>query len=80
VAARASFGRDRPDLYAHSLRFGVAVRLDRPYRYRVTEVADDGTSTVTPWREKTSWAELLDVTTPAEAAPRATADDSGGQP
>jgi hypothetical protein len=78
VAAQARFGRDHPDLYARSVRFGVAVRFDRPYRYRVTEVAEDGTSTVTPWRERASWAELLDVTTPADSAPRA-ADDPGGE-
>ena len=48
MVARARFGRDQPDLYARSVRFGVAVRLDRPYRYRVTEIADDGTSTRQP--------------------------------
>jgi hypothetical protein len=68
VTATARFGRDQPDLYARSVRFGVAVRLDRPYRYRVTEVRDDGTSAVIPWRERASWAELLDVTTPAGPA------------
>jgi hypothetical protein len=68
VTATARFGRDHPDLHTRSLRFGVAVRLDRPYRYRVTEVRDDGTSAVTPWRERASWAELLDVTTPAVPA------------
>jgi hypothetical protein len=67
VTARARFGRDQPDLYARSVRFGVAVRLDRPYRYRVTEVRDDGGSTVSPWLPRASWAELLDVTTPREA-------------
>jgi hypothetical protein len=78
VTARARFGRDQPDLYARSVRFGVAVRLDRPYRYRVTEVKDDGTSTVTPWRARQSWAELLDVTTPAGPDDRAS-DESGGE-
>lgn len=62
VVAGARFGRDQPDLYARGLRFGVAVHLDRPYRYRVTEVTDDGRSTVTPWRQRASWADLLDVT------------------
>jgi hypothetical protein len=79
VTARARFGRDQPDLYARSVRFGVAVRLDRPYRYRVTEVEEDGTSTVMPWRSRQSWAELLDVTTPADAGPRPSADEPGGE-
>lgn len=59
----ATFSRAQPDLYARSVRFPVAVRLDRPYRFRVVEVSEDGTSKSTPWRERTSWAELLDVTT-----------------
>lgn len=63
VVAGARFGRDQPDLFARSIRFGVGVRLDRPYRYRVKEIADDGTSTIGAWRARESWAELLDVTT-----------------
>ncbi len=68
VTARARFGQDQPDLYALGVRFGVAVRLDRPYRYRITEVTEDGLSTVSPWTARSSWAELLDVTTPGEAS------------
>ena len=30
VTARTRFGQDQPDLYALGIRFGVAVRLDRP--------------------------------------------------
>jgi hypothetical protein len=78
VVAGARFGRDQPDLYARSVRFGVAVRLDRPYRYRVTEIAEDGTSAVTAWRARASWTELLDVTTPADPAPDRSAQDSPG--
>jgi hypothetical protein len=62
VTLTASFSRAQPDIYARSLRFPVAVRLDRPYRFRVVEVAQDGTSKTTPWREQTSWTTLLDVT------------------
>ncbi|PYQ06976.1 MAG: hypothetical protein DMF82_04875 [Acidobacteria bacterium] len=62
VVAGARFGRDQPDLYARSVRFGVGVRLDRPYRYRVTETADDGTSAIGAWQARESWTDLLDVT------------------
>jgi len=63
VTLRATFSRTQPDLYARSLRFPVAVRMDRPYRFRIHAIAQDGTSMTTPWRERTSWVELLDVTT-----------------
>jgi hypothetical protein len=82
VRAGTRFGRDQPDLYARRLRFGVAVRLDRPYRYRLTEVTIDGGSAVTPWRERRSWSEVLDVTgtgTP-EGAPRETSPGGGVRP
>jgi len=78
VVSRARFGRDQPDLYARSLRFGVGVRLDRPYRYRVTEISDDGTSAVTAWRARASWTELLDITTPAGPTPDRPAEDRPG--
>jgi hypothetical protein len=71
VSARVRFGQDQPDLYASGLRFRVAVRLDRPYRYRVTAVAADGTSTLGAWQARDSWNQLLDVTTPAAAGDRA---------
>ncbi len=62
VALSATFSRTQPDLYARSLRFPVAVRMDRPYRFRVLSIAQDGTSKTTPWRERLGWTELLDVT------------------
>jgi len=68
VSARVRFGNDQPDLYARGLRFRLAVRLDRPYRYRVTEVAEDGTSTEGSWHERASWNQVLDVTTPAASS------------
>jgi len=62
VVLTAAFNRSQPDLYARSLRFPVAVRLDRPYRFRVTCITQDGTATTTAWRDRASWTELLDVT------------------
>ena len=62
------FRRAEPELYARSLRFPVAVRLDRPYRYRVIETFDDGRTAASPWIDRGSWTELLDVTS-RETAP-----------
>lgn len=62
VILTAAFNKSQPDLYARSLRFPVAVRLDRPYRFRVTCITQDGTATTTAWRDRASWTELLDVT------------------
>lgn len=62
------FRREQADLYSASIRFPVAVRLDRPYRYRTREVKLDGMERSGPWRERDSWSQILDVTTPAKEA------------
>ncbi len=72
VTLTTTFRRSQPDLYAASLRFRLAVRMDRPYRYRVVELADDGGTRESPWRERASWVEMLDVTSPPEARPTPT--------
>ena len=63
VTLTAIFNRAQPDLYARSLRFPVAVRMDRPYRYRVSAIDEEGSERTSAWRERKSWSELLDVTT-----------------
>jgi hypothetical protein len=62
VTLTTTFSASQPDLYARSIRFPVAVRMDRPYRFRVVRIAQDGTSATGEWRERPSWTELLDVT------------------
>jgi hypothetical protein len=66
VSIQATFQRKQPDIYARSLRFPFAVRLDRPYRYRVVTVLSDGRIQATPWQVRTNWTQLLDVTATTE--------------
>lgn len=56
------FQRGSPDVYVRTLRFQAAVRLDRPYRYRILEVTPDGSIKEGAWRVRESWAQHLDVT------------------
>jgi hypothetical protein len=65
VKLETGFVREQTDLYAASVRFPVAVRLDRPFRYRTREVKLDGMQHQSAWRERQSWSEILDVTTPS---------------
>jgi hypothetical protein len=69
VAVEVKFLRSRPDLFARSVRFPVAVRLDRPFRYRVIEARPDGSETAGEWTARDSWAQILDVTSYAPAPP-----------
>jgi hypothetical protein len=66
VRRLVAFQRDQADLYARTLSFSVAVRLDRPYRYRLVEVTPDGATRAGAWQNGQSWTQILDVTTRPE--------------
>ncbi len=70
VRLQVVFARAHPDVYSASLRFPVAVKLDRPYRYRVSDLRPDGSSTPGNWRVGRDWVALLDLTTPAPPVAR----------
>jgi hypothetical protein len=69
VRLTTSFDRAASDVTTRSLRFPFAVRLDRPYRYRVTDVSEDGVKTAGEWQQVESWSRMLDITTPEELRP-----------
>lgn len=64
VRLRTAFRGKQPDIYARNIRFPFAVRLDRPYRYRVIEIKKDGSVYEGPWINRETWNEILDVTSP----------------
>ena len=68
VTLQTHFTSDQPDVYSASVRFPVAVRIDRPYRYRVEEVKRDGLAHAGSWREVAEWSRILDITTPPKPA------------
>jgi hypothetical protein len=70
IRMQIAFARAHSDVYSVSIRFPVAVRLDRPFRYRVAELWPDGTSRQGGWSTGRNWLGLLDVTTPAAPAGR----------
>ncbi len=63
VLTRIGFRRDQPEVYVRTVRFPVAVRLDRPYRYRTLLVTPDGDITVGSWQSRDTWAEALIIAT-----------------
>jgi regulatory protein YycH of two-component signal transduction system YycFG len=60
------FKFNQPDQYARNIQFGYAVRFDKPFYYRVTEITQDGEATVSDWKQKESWNEIIDITSPPE--------------
>ena len=63
VSIKYTFRNDTPDIYACDLKFPYAVRIDTPYRYRITEITTAGVVTRTEWITSSSWHEILDITT-----------------
>lgn len=69
VRLQVVFEAGQPDLAVRMVRYPVAVRMGAPYRYRLSEVGQDGKATVGEWREVSSWAWMLDVTSPPPTVP-----------
>lgn len=67
VALKYTFRYDTPDIYACDLKFPYAVRIDTPYRYRITEITTGGAISRTEWITGVSWHEILDITTKSES-------------
>jgi hypothetical protein len=62
ITTAFSFKGSQPDIYAKSIRFPYAVKFDKPFYYRVTEINKDGDASSTEWKEKKEWSEILDIT------------------
>jgi hypothetical protein len=59
----STFKQSHPDEYAKSIRFPYAVRFDKPYKYRITEITKEGDVESSGWIERTSWSDIIDITT-----------------
>lgn len=66
ITLKYTFRKDTPDIYACDLKFPYAVRIDTPYRYRITEITTGGVITRTEWIIKGSWHEILDITSKSD--------------
>lgn len=62
IVFKNTFTRTQPDIYAKNIKFIYAVKLSKPYQYRVTEIFNDGTSMQTDWLTKKQWYGVLDIT------------------
>jgi hypothetical protein len=63
VSSSVTFHAHTPEISSTNFKFKYAVRLDKPYRYRIRELYLDGRENVTDWTEVTMWSSLLDITT-----------------
>lgn len=62
ITTSFTFRQAQPDIYAKSIRFPYAVRFDRPFFYRVTEINQDGDINQAEWKQRKEWSQVLDIT------------------
>lgn len=62
IITTLTFKQSQPEIYARSIRFGYAVRFDKPFYYRVSEINHDGDMITTDWIQKEEWGALIDIT------------------
>ncbi|MCB0376661.1 MAG: hypothetical protein KDD04_12135, partial [Sinomicrobium sp.] len=63
VSFKVTFRATEPDIYAKTIRFIYAVKLDKPCSYRITEIFKDGRTERSKWTAVENWHQILDVTT-----------------
>jgi hypothetical protein len=66
ISTAFSFRQNKPDVYAKSIRFLYAVKFDKPYSYRITEISNEGEAQAGQWTVKKEWSEILDITSPPD--------------
>jgi hypothetical protein len=62
VTLKYTFRSDAPDIYAYDMKFPYAVKIDVPYRFRLTEITKSGVVSRTEWTTRQSWNGILDIT------------------
>jgi hypothetical protein len=60
------FTKNKPDVSSIQIQFPFAIRMDQPFKFRVTEYLSDGKRLEGNWIEKASFTELIDITTPLD--------------
>ena len=63
VKEKITFTSGAPEVYAGTIHFLNAVKLKEPFHYRITEIFQDGRYTLSEWKPRTSWNQILDITT-----------------
>jgi hypothetical protein len=66
VVFKNTFKATEPDVYAKTIRFIYAVKLDKPYSYRITEIFNDGRTEKSEWKTVENWHQILDITSQPE--------------
>jgi len=76
---KVSFRRSTPDETVQSVRFELAVDLDKGYEYRIVDYDDEGTVTKRDWIAVADWTGILDISTEYDLPPVNDGDDENDE-
>ncbi len=62
VVFKTTFKATAPDIYAKTIRFIYAIKLDEPYTYRTITIFNDGKLERSDWKTVENWHQILDIT------------------
>jgi len=71
---KVHFRRGKPDETSQSVRFKLAVDLDKGYEYRIVDIDDSGHVEKTDWLAVADWTGILDISTESKEAVSPAAD------
>jgi len=63
VRQNVTFFASSPDIYSRNLKFKYAIKLNKPYKYRIIEINNDAAPKYGKWLEEKDWNKLIDITT-----------------
>ncbi len=66
VLVETKFSKSTPEINSHNIFFPYAVYVNKPMKYRITEISLAGEKKTYPWVEFTNCNQILDVTSTAE--------------
>jgi hypothetical protein len=69
VLFKNTFKASDPDSYAKTIKFTYAVKLNKPYSYRTTEIFPDGSMKRSDWKTQENWHQILDITSQVTPQP-----------
>lgn len=61
VKTEIEFSINKPEIYAHAVKFEYAVKLNKPLKYRVIELFETGDIAEGDWQIKNNWTGIIDI-------------------
>ena len=69
ILPKINFSKSKPDQFVQQVKSDFAININKPFRYRVSDVLLKGDRQVQEWQTKSGWIGVLDISTLEENNP-----------